>query len=198
MTGDRKVVWIALGMDSVARNYLRACVWVSVLCCLSLHLLNSFCLSLFLALLGASVMSRRGMTASACLGGETQGSWGFLGIQLSCLLQWCWSWLWLLEWEQHCLVAGAESWSRAALASMVEVHGNPYQSALACRQWIVCQVLLRCVPAGTAFCLGVLLATGAGHLWPWPAFGLLYAEHKPLSEAFFRKFRKDAEMLERA
>lgn len=46
MTGDRKVVWIALGMDSVARNYLRACVWVSVLCCLSLHLLYSFCLSL--------------------------------------------------------------------------------------------------------------------------------------------------------
>lgn len=38
-----------------------------------------------------------------------------------------------VEGEQLCLVVGAERWSRAALASITEVHGNPYQNAQAGR-----------------------------------------------------------------
>lgn len=105
MTGGGKVVWMALGMDSVARNNLRARVWVSVLCFFSCScdICLSLSVSLLLVLLGASVMSWRGMAVSACMGGEAQGSCegnhSFLGIQLSFLLPWWWSLLRL--WREN-------------------------------------------------------------------------------------------------
>lgn len=165
MTGDGKVAWIALGMDSVARNYLRACVWVSVLCCLSLHFLNSFCLSLLLAL-GSSVTSWRGMTLSACLGGETQGSWGFLGIQLSYLLPWCWSWLWFLKWSEN----SALWWLLLSVGAELLLHPLLKCMGILTRMHWLADLYARC--CCDVFLLGLPSAGGAAGRWGWASVAL--------------------------
>lgn len=154
-----------LGIDSLARNCLRACVWVSVLlfCVLLLwHLLNSFCLPP-----RSSWCFFYELERNVCFcpqGSRNTGLLIFFGDPAVLLIAMMVLAVTLEEvWEQYRLVIADEHSSTATLAPTVTARGNPYHSALACRQWPVRQVSRWCC-VGVTLCFGVLAAAEVGSL----------------------------------